>query len=475
MRATIFKSHRFLAKLLAVPMLLWALSGLMHPFIANWFKPEIANRHLPTTPLPVNAGWQEPGRILRESGINRILQLHAIQVEGRWLYQVITEDRSHRYFDVLSGTPVVDAEPRFAAERAAAHAGLPVRAVTSVERITSFEETYRFINRYLPVYRVSLDTPDGLQVYIDPLTQRMAAFSTTLTRAYRIFFAYAHNWSFLGDASDALRVTAVLIAVTLITWVGIAGLSTYLTSRRLADGRRPERPLHKRMHRTIGVLTSVLFLMLAASGATHVLTKYQFDWGFLEARNTVVDVSQLQAPLLPAIDAGVTRISIASIDGEPAYRLAEPSIGAPGATRYLSTINGRVIADGDARFARELGASFTGVAPEQVGDSRLLTEFGKTYPAIQKRLPVRQMKVSGSEYMAVTVDTAHAHLATRIKPLGLAETMIFLNLHKFHFLDGISKEARDWLSVIASTMMILTLLLGVNMMLRRRALRRSMA
>ena len=107
-----------------------------------------------------------------------------------------------------------------------------------------------------------------------------------------------------------------------------------------------------------------------------------------------------------------------------------------------------------------------------MSNSRLLTEFGKTYPVIQKRLPVRQMKVNDSEYMAVTVDTAHAHLATRVKPLGLAEAMVFLNLHKFHFVDGISKEARDWLSVIASGMMSLTLLLGINMVLRRRALRR---
>ena len=85
------------------------------------------------------------------------------------------------------------------------------------------------------------------------------------------------------------------------------------------------------------------------------------------------------------------------------------------------------------------------------------------------------MKVSNSDYMGLAVDTAHGHLATRISPLGLAETMVFLNLHKFHFLDGLSDEARDWLSVVASMMMIFTLLLGVNLALKRRALRRSAA
>lgn len=476
MRAKIFKSHRFLAKLLAFPMLLWALSGLMHPFMANWFKPEIAHKHLPVVQLPADDGWQEPATVLRNAGVEQLQQLHTIKVDGRWLYQVVLADKQNRYFDARSGMPVSDAESRFVAERAAAHAGLPLSAVTAVEKVESFDETYRFINRYLPVYRVSLDTPNALQVYIDPLTQKMAAFSTQWTRAYRVFFAYAHNWSFLGDASDPLRVTAVLLVVTLITWVGLAGLSTYWGSRRMPDGRRPQRPLHKRLHRSVGLLTSVLFLMLAASGVLHTLTKYQFDWGFLDSRHSIIETRQLTAPLLPQLtQGGATQLSLASIEGRAAYRLAEPTVASPGATRYIDAKQGTLIKDGDARYARELGAHFTGVQPSEVGPSRLLTEFGKTYPVIQKRLPVRQMKVKVGPYMGVAVDTAHGHLATRIKPIGLAETVVFLNLHKFHFVDGLSKELRDWLSVVASGLMILTLGLGINLAMRRRMLARSVA
>ncbi len=477
MRAQIFRSHRFLAKLLAIPVLFWALSGLMHPFIANWFKPSIANRVLPVVAVPVNQQWLDPTQLLAKLNIPVIDQIHVASINERWFYQVITLEGQHRYFDVQTGHESSTAEVTLAKELAAAHAGLTTDKIIAVEKITEFKETYRSINRYLPVYEVQFDTPDKLHVMIDPVTQKLAAFSTRLTRVYRWFFAYAHNWSFFGGPTDLFRVTLMLIVITLVTWVGVAGLYTYVVSRKLANGKKPNRPLYRRMHRFVGISASILFLMLSLSGVLHIYSKYNFDWGFLEHRTSDISLEELQVALpdvLLKYDAPVTQVSLARVGGEPAYRLAI-SGSAPGEAQYISTRTGNMIENADSLYAKELAAYFAGVDVSQATGSRLLTEFGKTYPAIMKRLPVQQVRIEGGEYFGVTVDTAHAHMASRASPSSLFETVVFLNLHKFHFLDNISKEARDWLSVFSTLLILLTAILGVNMAIQKRRQKQAYA
>jgi len=45
--------------------------------------------------------------------------------------------------------------------------------------------------------------------------------------------------------------------------------------------------------------------------------------------------------------------------------------------------------------------------------------------------------------------------------------LLLINLHKFHDVDRIGKEARDWFSVIVSGMIVLTSALGLALWLRQ--------
>ena len=43
----LYKLHRKLGMIIFIPVFMWVFSGLMHPFMAHWFKPSIEHSFLP--------------------------------------------------------------------------------------------------------------------------------------------------------------------------------------------------------------------------------------------------------------------------------------------------------------------------------------------------------------------------------------------------------------------------------------------
>ena len=50
-KQNIYKWHRTLGIITIIPVFFWCLSGLMHPFMAHFFKPTIAHERLETKPI----------------------------------------------------------------------------------------------------------------------------------------------------------------------------------------------------------------------------------------------------------------------------------------------------------------------------------------------------------------------------------------------------------------------------------------
>ena len=53
-KRNMYKWHRTIGLITVIPVIFWTLSGLMHPFLSNWFKPQIAHQIL--VPKPINKG-----------------------------------------------------------------------------------------------------------------------------------------------------------------------------------------------------------------------------------------------------------------------------------------------------------------------------------------------------------------------------------------------------------------------------------
>ena len=53
LKQRIYKWHKVLAFITIIPVLFWCLSGIMHPFMAHFFKPTIANETLEKTDIDI--------------------------------------------------------------------------------------------------------------------------------------------------------------------------------------------------------------------------------------------------------------------------------------------------------------------------------------------------------------------------------------------------------------------------------------
>jgi hypothetical protein len=472
MKTFFYKSHRWFARILALPVILWALSGILHPFMANWSKPEIAHRFLRPQAIPAAVLKVDIEDVLKRHAINRIDNLHMKQIDGQWYYQIIHSGGTNDYYSTLTGESAPDIELALVQQLALGYTGYSTDQITETERLTEFRTSYRFINRLLPAYRVRFDADNQFEVYVDPVTGKLATYSNATTRIQKALFAHLHTWYFLGNESSPLRVTLVSIFIALALWVGIGGVSIWAClPSTFRNGSKRKMRKDRYFHRLIGIVTALFYIMAALSGLTHVLKKYTFDWGFMEAHHPAVESHEFDYELSDFITQSkhpVQDIAFARIDGQAYYRLSLMSRETPGQSAYASCHDGTMLENGDARYATELAIHFSESPTAQATQTELATSFTNRYGFIYKRLPVQIVKLTNSPYLSIAVDTPYAHLSKRTKPSDIAEALIFINLHKFHFADPLSKELRDWLTVIACLLILLTSALGVSLWLRKR-------
>jgi hypothetical protein len=83
----IYKLHRRLSIIIAVPVLLWAISGFMHPVMTN-IRPAIVTQGIPPVPID-SARIRFPLReALHKHHLDSILNFRLVHIDTNWFYQV---------------------------------------------------------------------------------------------------------------------------------------------------------------------------------------------------------------------------------------------------------------------------------------------------------------------------------------------------------------------------------------------------
>ena len=141
-----------------------------------------------------------------------------------------------RYISMQDGAVLVSGPERQARHLGAAFAGLPAKEIISVERVTKFEGEYGFVNKRLPVWKVSFDTPDHLALYVESGTGIKAAEVHEHQRFEGFVFAYLHKWVFLDGMGKNGRDFLAGLFAFLNVLVALLGL--VLWSRRVRLSRR---------------------------------------------------------------------------------------------------------------------------------------------------------------------------------------------------------------------------------------------
>lgn len=106
----------------------------------------------------------------------------------------------------------------------------PGAAVLEQSAITGFTPEYGFVQKRLPVYRLSLDTANHLAIYVDPIDAVVSSVVTDLARAEGMSFAYLHKALWLDGLGKDTR--DALLGVQALGVFAMAALGLWLARRR---------------------------------------------------------------------------------------------------------------------------------------------------------------------------------------------------------------------------------------------------
>ena len=205
LKQRIYKWHKFLAFITMVPMLFWCLSGIMHPLMAHFFKPTIANEVLVKSKIDsakIDVGLQEA---LLQNKLEEIKNFRLVSFDDNQYYQIKTKSDSIVYLNTSDGKMLENGDDKYALWLSRYFLDDAKSGIEKQEVITQFNSEYKYVNRYLPVHKISFDRDDEMQVYVETTTDKLATFNPKSRQWFIWFFDTFHNWSFFGCHKPIIR------------------------------------------------------------------------------------------------------------------------------------------------------------------------------------------------------------------------------------------------------------------------------
>lgn len=141
------------------------------------------------------------------------------------------------YIDAATGEAAPQGDREIARVIANRYMGASDTQITGMELVTRFGMEYDFRNKRLPVWRVDYGAPHNASVFVDTATGTFVDRLDNWQRPERYVFSLVHKWNFLFPIGR-LGLNAVVGAfiVALIGLMGMLGIILYLKSRRPGEG-----------------------------------------------------------------------------------------------------------------------------------------------------------------------------------------------------------------------------------------------
>ncbi len=204
MLKNIYKWHRYTSLIIALPVILWAISGFMHPIMTS-FRPAIATQFLMPRPIDTSKLTVTLQQALRQNKIDTLQQFRIVCIDTHYFYQVVVNaGKPALYLSATTGEHLHNGDALYAQYLAkqflqgqrttkndvvqptttdanccdAATACILYdtvgASVASVDYTTTYTNEYKIINRLLPVYKVAFKRNDGIRVYVQTHTDKFA-------------------------------------------------------------------------------------------------------------------------------------------------------------------------------------------------------------------------------------------------------------------------------------------------------------
>ena len=496
-----FQWHLLLAWFGAFALLAFCISGITHPLLA-WTGPQ-SSAFMPPRAVMKASQVNVIDDILAKHNINQAIVVKLVPSERGVVLQVTEHnDQARRYFDLASFDELLDYDLQ-QAEWLARYYALGGNTEVGIKEIkfqTEFDSSYSWVNRLLPVYKVTFDNDENLSTFVYTEINALAGLSNTYKTRLQAVFRNLHTWSWLNGVDSARIVIMALLLLSIITMT-LTGIALVLLLKT-----RKKMSLESRIHRYLAYGLWLPILMFSISGFYHLL-----HYGFSDTHRGL----QLGEPIAlgqftRAVDVqalpndALNQISVVEHDNGLAYRLSvapksmhakQPATAKGGehahhdhsksdqAVRnarfdgqptekgglYYSVLSGQKIDTNDRRVAINIATKQLGLDESSLTDASLIKRFGLHYDFRNKRLPVWQVTFDSELGDIAFIDPATGILVDRLVNRDRYEGYSFSFLHKWNFLRPITdRKTRDIIMASLLLMIMLFVGLGLRMKWRKR-------
>lgn len=472
-RRNIYKWHRATSLIVAIPVLLWTLSGFLHPIMSS-MKPDVKNQSLKQTVIDTSKIRLSLPDALKQNGIASIHNFRIVKMYTAFYYQVQQPGvDSLSYISCYNAQWLPKGDEQYAAylaqrylseesgqnQKENSHHGAnadtrslsilnrpnPVYEkvnIKDVQLVKSFDAEYKKSNLLLPVYQVSFYRSDNIRLYIETSTDRLATAIDNRKAWFTRFFSFTHSWSFLDGMGIGKNI--LLGTVSLLCFLtSLFGFYVYnITNKKKSNAATQK---NKNRHRLLGNVFVATTMLYALSGAWHSFHKISGKEAIQEfADQSLFAVNELDLStrlLLQKLDTSekLTGVSVARMDHDDYWQLSVTK-GKEKYKKYFEINSLSELGNGDQVYGCYLACKFSKRPEHSIKHSKCLTSFNHQYSMMNKRLPVIEVGFDNRENYYV--ETGTGKLAAVVDNFDKAERFSFSNFHMHHYWEmWLNKEA----------------------------------
>lgn len=474
--------HKILSWVGGVALLLFAISGIMHP-VMSWTGPKGASFFPPQTIMQAELAANIPN-VLEQNAINQVIMAKIVPSQQRTVLQVTEyNDKPRRYFNLGTGEELIGYDETHAIWLARYYTGIKNAEISDVTFQTAFDGAYPWVNRLLPVYKIQFDTEDNRTAFIYTELGALGNLTNDYKTTMQSIFGFLHTFNWLNDYENPRVILMLLLLLTLFAIVLTGTLMVFMMKSR-------KMPLKRKLHRLVSYIIWLPLLLFTFSGIYHLLQYSYVDSkrGLQLGESFKIDTKQFTDGvdwLANYSDVKLNGISIIEVDeGKLLYRLSIPQgrqamkigrqqrfDGMPleKPAIYFDVATGLESDITDKEMAIYYASKRVGLDSSLITGTHLVTHFSPNYDFRNKRLPVWQVSYNTEAGDKLFIDPASGILVDRLVNVEKYESYSFSFLHKWNFLSPfVGRMPRDIIIVIVLSLSIIATIIGYIMLIARR-------
>ncbi|WP_026996074.1 PepSY domain-containing protein [Flectobacillus major] len=492
-----YQWHRIIGLITVIPVIFWTLSGLMHPFMSHWFKPKIAKEFILARPIRKEAIKLSLQEVLQQNGITQLKNFRLVSFKHQTYYQIKRVTDKLIYLNATTGRELPNGDLVYAEWMARELSQDSTSTIKAITVQSEFDNQYKFVNRLLPVYKVQFERADGLDVFVETESTRMATFNTNARKTFIWIFDVFHNWSFLeAIANNWVRITVMILLLSIIIISTLSGLVIYgfmWGKFKKPRNTQDQVGILRKYHRQIGLWVSFVTFTFAFSGAYHATKKYTPDERLKFVYDPIFKTEQIQQASLGLNLPWekVVNLSLAKLKDQVYYQVffKKEDDNTPQPI-FVNATTGTELKGATIEYAKYLANKFSNMAKPLESDASIdcceptadvpnvaineanllktdyLTKFDREYGFVNKRLPVVKLAYNTPDNTTYYIETATGRLATKVENSDRREGLSFAVLHKYFLMEWAGKDIRDMVTLISALGVLVVSVFGLVLFLK---------